>query len=61
MDIISEPYIAIGNRFLAELRRVGDFLKKHSEAIDKQNIANNKDDRPTPVLRAELQIPESVK
>src|SRR5260370_8632948 len=64
MDYLTQQFIAFANKALKQLQQIGDsisvHLKKQTEAINKANEAKDKSEHTTPVLRAELQIPESI-
>src|ERR1017187_2052528 len=67
MDIITQRFIAIGNKLLAELRHIGSEIgplrgniKEQTDAINGQRDAERNADNPPPVPLTELQIKNAV-
>lgn len=60
MDIITQRFIAMGNRLLAELRRLSDSIQQHEDATREESQARNRQDRPTPEVRAILDAPQGI-
>src|ERR1035438_1493236 len=59
MDIITQRFIAIGNKVLAELRRVGVGIEKQTDAIDRYAQAQEQQAQTPPVIRAEFHLPQA--
>lgn len=61
MDIITQRFIAIGNKLLAELRLVRNGIEKLAGAVhDAEKAQNQERQQQPPIVRAELQIPEAI-
>jgi hypothetical protein len=61
MDIITQRFIAIGNKFLAELRLLLNGIQQLVGAVhDAEEARHHGPQQQPPVLRAELQIPETI-
>src|ERR1039458_2299178 len=61
MDIITQRFIAIGNRLIAELRLLRNGIEKLVGAVhDAEEAQNQQRQQEPPVVRAELQIPEAI-
>jgi len=60
MDIISQRFIAIGNRIIAELRLLRTTIQQQIEAITKQAQTNNQEQQSTKEVRAELHSPQPI-
>ena len=60
MDIITQRFIAIGNRILTELRHLSDVIKQHENATREANQADEQQDRPSPEIRAILDAPQGI-
>jgi heme exporter protein D len=61
MDIITQRFIAIGNRLLAELRLLRASAEQLNSTVhDAAEAQNQKQEQEPPILRAELQVPETI-
>jgi hypothetical protein len=61
MGIITQRFIAVGNKLLAELRTISGTLQKLGHSIDEKNAAESKREQSQPILRAELEVPVSIR
>ena len=61
MDFLTQRLIAIGIKFLAELRLLRNGIQQLIRAVHNAEEAHNQQrQQPPPVMRAELQIPEAI-
>ena len=61
MDVITQRFIAIGNKLLAELRLVRTGIQQLVSGVhDAKGAQNQQQEHEPPVVRAELQIPEAI-
>ena len=60
MDIVTRRFIAIGNRIVAELRRLSDSIQQHINATREASQARDQQYSPPPEVRAVLDAPHGV-
>jgi hypothetical protein len=60
MDIITQRFIAIGNRIIRELRRLSDVIQQQIDAARKRDQGREQKDSPAPEVRAVLNAPQGI-